>query len=187
MIEIELKIRLTNGPAMRQRLAAAGAVNTHDELETNTLFDTAARGLLTADVGLRIRECAPKSELPSHAATMTYKGAARATTTKTREEIEFEISDGSAAAALLGKLGYHPVVIYEKRRESWRLGDCTVTLDELPALGTWLEIEGPGEAAVHSVRELLGLTGAELTRESYVAMAAREGRARADGAVELRF
>ena len=48
---------------------------------------------------------------------------------------------------------------------SWKLGGCTVELDELPHLGTFVEIEGPSEAAILKVRDQLQLDRA----------AAREG------------
>ncbi|MBL8877686.1 MAG: class IV adenylate cyclase [Phycisphaerales bacterium] len=186
-IEIEFKFPLPDKAEVRQRLIAAGGAVTHDERETNTLFDTPERELLAADAGLRIRECAPRLNLPAHPNTLTYKGPAGVGAAKSREEIELVVGDCAAAALLLRRLGYESAVIYEKNRETWRLGPCVVTIDELPELGAWLEIEGPSETAVRAMREALNFADVAPVRESYVAMAARVGRRRADGAVELRF
>lgn len=186
-IEIELKFRVDDPDEIRRRLTALGAAHTHSELETNTLFDTPARDLLRADSGLRTRACNPLGDLPSHSATLTFKGPPQPGAAKRRDEIEFLISDAPAAAALLARLGYQPAVIYEKRRETWRVADCLVTLDQLPRLGNWLEIEGPTESAVLSVRNKLDLTTAPPVHESYVAIAARHGTRSEGGAIELRF
>jgi hypothetical protein len=45
-----------------------------------------------------------------------------------------------------------------------------VELDNLPRLGTFVEIEGPKDDTVLKVRELLQLTDRPLVRASYVAM-----------------
>ena len=52
-------------------------------------------------------------------------------------------NDDDAIDAAFAALGYSRVLSFEKRRESWKLGGCNVELDELPHLGTFVEIEGP--------------------------------------------
>jgi adenylate cyclase class IV len=47
-----------------------------------------------------------------------------------------------------------------------------VELDELPQLGTFIEIEGPSAAKVMACRKKLGLADEPMIPESYVAMVA---------------
>ena len=76
-------------------------------------------------------------------------------------------------------------LLFEKRRESWRLDDCKVELDELPQIGTFVEIEGASEDTVQAAREKLGLGDEASITEGYASMVSRKlGEA---GARELRF
>ena len=59
---------------------------------------------------------------------------------------------------------------FEKRRETLELDGCKVELDELPHLGSFVEIEGPDEEAVLRVREKLGLADRPIVKTSYIAL-----------------
>jgi adenylate cyclase class 2 len=185
-IELECKIRVASHAELREKLRLAEADYVGCVLETNSLFDLPDRALQRAGCGLRIRStivlegCGPGS-------TLTYKGPRTPGAFKCREEIETGISDAGAAAALLHALGYVERIIFEKRRESWRLGRCEIELDELPRLGLFVEIEGPDEAAIREAMIALGLAGAESISESYVSMVAGLGSAGEAGPVVLRF
>ena len=76
---------------------------------------------------------------------ITWKGPRQPGALKSREEVELTVTDPADAALLLEKLGYVKVLTFEKRRQSWQLGGCKVELDELPLLGSFVEVEGPGE------------------------------------------
>jgi adenylate cyclase class 2 len=45
-----------------------------------------------------------------------------------------------------------------------------VELDELPYLGSFVEVEGPDEATVLAVREQLGLSDRPIVKSSYIAL-----------------
>ncbi len=205
--EIELKFAIIDVAALRGRLAGIGAACAGRVLEANTIVDTPDHQLLAADCGLRLREIRPMpakhgtgapiaDNLPPEVrcnAALTYKGprfqppAESATAFKSREELETPVGDATVMLELLARLGYHPVITYEKRRETWRHGACTVELDELPRLGWWVEIEGPDEAAVTATREALELAATAPASDTYVAMAARAGTVTPAGVRELRF
>ena len=51
------------------------------------------------------------------------------------------IGNPEAMESILDALGFMPAMIYEKRRETWRLGATEVVIDELP-FGLFMEIEG---------------------------------------------
>jgi hypothetical protein len=60
-------------------------------------------------------------------------------------------------------------------------------LDELPRLGGFLEIEGPGTAALEAARGRLGLADAAPLRETYLALIAQHVTPGPDGTLRLDF
>jgi adenylate cyclase class 2 len=170
-IEIEAKLSVPSHDAVRARLKELSAQRVGAVLETNTFFDTDDRSLLAADKGLRLRQAregATSKENPK--STLTYKGPRRHGQLKSREEIELGINGDRQLIDLLSALGFGRVLTFEKRRESWKLGGCSVELDELPHLGNFVEIEGPDDAAILKVREQLQLEQRPLVKASYVAL-----------------
>lgn len=168
-MEIEAKYKIDSHEAMRARLRGIDARRTGAVREVNHIFDDAGRALLASDRGLRLRERFALDG-PAVSALLTYKGRRVDAALKIREEIETPVGDPAAAFRILTALGFVEVVRFEKRRESWRLGDCEVDLDELPFLGTYLEIEGADESAVEQVARSLGLAESGRIRSSYVAL-----------------
>ncbi len=101
---------------------------------------------------------------------MTYKGPRQPGPLKKREEVQISLDDPDAARTILDRLGFVEVVCFEKRRESWRLGDCLIELDEVPHLGCYVEIEGPDEPSIRQAQETLGLADSEMIRHTYIAL-----------------
>jgi predicted adenylyl cyclase CyaB len=168
-VEVEAKLKVDSHEAVRARLIDARAQCLGRVLETNQMFDSADRTLLANDSGLRVRVCGvQEGEAPP--ATMAYKGPKQPSPLKQREEIEITLDDPAAGRRLLERLGFVEVLCFEKRRESWRLDDCHVELDELPHLGRYVEIEGPDEQAVRRTQEALGLAGHTLIHDTYIAL-----------------
>jgi adenylate cyclase class 2 len=172
-LEIEAKLAVPSFDDVRARLAEHGATRAGSCLETNTFFDTDDRSLLAADEGLRLRQRRDDTGGQT-SCVITFKGPRQHGKLKTREEVELRVSDQlgarESAVQLLRCLGFSQVLSFEKRRESWKLDGCSVELDEMPRLGTFVEIEGPGEAQVLKVRDMLGLADRALVRASYVAL-----------------
>jgi adenylate cyclase class 2 len=169
--ELEAKMQVPDHQPIRARLRANGATRLRACMELNTFFDTPQRTLLAQDKGLRVRETCD-FETGGERHVVTYKGPQQDGALKNREEIEFVADDGEQASLLLQRLGYAPTLSFEKRRETWRLEDCTVELDELPRLGCFVEIEGPDEEAVLAAREVLELDDRPLIKRSYIAIVA---------------
>ena len=90
------------------------------------------------------------------------------------------VDDGDRAVAVLKALGFFPTLTFEKRRESFEMGGCKVELDELPILGCFIEIEGPGEDAIARVRETLGLADRPPIKTGYIGMLAKYLRDKGD-------
>ncbi len=185
--EIEAKYRLDDPAGLRERLIARGAQRVTHVLEENRLFDTADRKLQAADSGLRLRTCRALDGSQQISTTLTYKGPRAAGKMKAREEVETAVSDPSASATILQRLGFGEVVVYEKRREAWQLDECEVCLDELPQLGWFVEIEGPSVATIEAVAGKLTLDMESLLRETYVEMAAVHGTLGEDKCARLQF
>ena len=168
-VEIEAKMKVADLSAVRQRLASAGGQVKGSYLERNTFFDTDDRSMLAADEGLRVR-WSRDGTTGAVVCTMTHKGPRHHGPLKSREETEMTVGGETDATAMLTCLGFKRVLTFEKRRESWALGGCEVELDELPHLGTFVEVEGPSEEAVMRVREQLGLADRPMMKTSYIAM-----------------
>lgn len=189
-LEHEAKLRVEDPRRMRQRLRECGARPAGGWLEVDRIFDTADGRLRKADCGLRVRQrCDRLTARPArqNAVLLTFKGPRVGGEVKSREELETPVDDGTVLIAVLERLGFHLAIMYEKRREAYRLGECEIALDELPRLGWWLEIEGPDAGSVERVRARLGLADASLVRETYVEMAATHGDQQAGGTRWLGF
>ncbi len=184
-LEIEAKYAVAEHEPVRAKLRSAGAARVGCVIETNRFFDRADGALRDAGCGLRVRAAAAIDGEPV-AATMTFKGPIQAGAMKVRPEFEVTVGDAEKAAALLTQLGFAEFFAFEKRRETWRLRDCSVELDELPVIGRFVEIEGPGEAAVNAVAATLGFAGATVERTSYLGLLVR-GVDLSDGTRHLRL
>ncbi len=191
-IEIEAKIKVSDHDEIRERIRAVGGEHLSDVIETNTFFDTPDQKLRNADNGLRLRQKktlnGPRGQDSGRTSyIITFKGPAQPGPLKQREELETEVSDGPAAAAIIERLGYGMRLTFEKKRQSWTVQNCQVELDELPLLGTFLEIEGPDAASVESVRAALGLANEGLVRSGYSSLLVKELERTRDANRVVRF
>lgn len=171
-VEIEAKMRLNNPDALIARLEELGAVLKDTLSETNSYFDTAEGTLKSTDQGLRTRVEVANAGKPNQTitTTLTHKGPRTVGKLKSRLETELDVDNARDAAMLLGALGYHHVLSFEKRRVRYLLDGCKVEMDELPIIGRFIEIEGDSEDAVIAVRDKLGLAEEPIIRSSYIAM-----------------
>lgn len=178
-IEIEKKYRLEPGQVepLRRRLREVGAEGEGAaEFEENVIYT--GPGLDPARRVLRLRRKGAR-------AVFTFKERdLSGSAVKRQREEETEVSDAAAMASILEALGYRPVLVYEKRRETWRVADTEVVLDELP-FGRFVEIEGE-EARILEAERLLGLDGAEAEHAPYPRLTLRHGTRRGD-VCEARF
>ncbi len=188
--EVEAKFRLDDPADLRRALAAHGALATGQEVEENTILDTPDGQLRGRGAALRIRVARPVAGGPP-TVRLTYKGPKDPQLLvggiRAREELELEVGDDQRLAQVLDRLGYRPVLTYQKRRATWRLGECLVTIDELPGLGWFAEIEGPDADAIQHWRAALGIHAGAAVPETYVELAARHGRLQSDGTRRLTF
>jgi len=169
MVETEIKLPW-RGPAgaARAHLESQGyRVSAPRALQRDQLFDRASGELRQSGRVLRLRRTI--SEEGSQA-IVTLKGPARNEAHKSREEIEFAVSDPEPFCTVLERLGYQPGFRYEKYRTVFRAGDepGIVTLDETP-IGIFLELEGPGYW-IDATAALLGYSSADYITASYTSL-----------------
>jgi len=168
-LEIEAKMKADDLESLRLRLESAGAVQQGEVLETNTYFDTPDGMLRQSDKGLRLRANHDSSD-GDITYVITFKGPRQPGALKTRPETEFTVDDPEAATDLFEQLGYQKVLSFEKRRRTWQYLGCKVELDELPYLGTYVEVEGPTAEKVIHARQALGLADQPIVKTGYISL-----------------
>jgi adenylate cyclase class 2 len=166
-LEVEVKFWVAEHTAVRQHLLAREATLSKPRVfERNLRLDTPDQQLLQKRQLLRVRQ--------DTAVTITFKSepvTLSDSEAKVREEIEFQASDLDTAVLLFQRLGYSPVQVYEKYRETFQLGAVEVVLDELP-FGNFVELEGP-ETAIKATAVQLGLDWERRLLTNYLALMAQ--------------
>ena len=175
--EVELKFPLSSASDVQSHLVTLGANPDSPIEQRDRYFNHPGRDFAVTDEAFRIRSVGTSN-------CITYKGPVLDRATKMRHEIEIAIADGPEAASQMGELwsalGFRFVREVCKTRTPWRLTwnqhDYELALDEVPALGTFLEIElvvddAHREDAKNAILKLaaeLGLSNPE--RRSYLEM-----------------
>ncbi len=168
VIEVELKVR-ADLQKVRKRLQDLGAFLKGFEVEEDLYFNSPWRDFSQSDEALRIR-------IRGKGGILTYKGPKLDSLSKTREEIEVEVSDWHETKRLLLKLGFKEVGRVRKWRERYELGELVVSLDRVEGLGEFVEVEAKAEGnysrLLRKALELLEILGVseEPIRESYLEM-----------------
>jgi len=166
-IEIEAKLRVDELAPVRAQLKKAGGKFVESVWQKDIYFDTIQERMKNGDFALRLRNEVSKKASRS---ILTFKGPKQGGKFKSRREIELGVDDEGAAIDVLGELGYHKSLVVEKSREIFEFKGCKVGLDDVKGLGTFVEIEGPGEEVIGKVQEAMGLGAAEHIKESYASL-----------------
>lgn len=158
--EIEVKFLIKDYEGFTHKIQNLGLIcarpRTH---ELNLRYDTPDQRLVSARQVLRLR----KDDL----ARLTFKGpGVLQEDVLTRKEIEVVVSDFDATNRLLEALGYQVVLMYEKYRANYLIGELVLSLDETP-FGVFVELEGESPAQVKSSANVLGLAWEKRINLSY--------------------
>lgn len=196
MIEVEVKLALTDSKSVEQKLRKDGFVLQKIVRETDTYFDGVDRDFRKTDEALRVRKTEllkdvtdlSETDILSEHSTqndseiqsfVTYKGPKLEETSMTRKELEIPIEDDAAMSELLVALGYHPVPSVKKCRKYYALDHMTACLDSVEGLGEYLELEilveqeEDRQQALQQIEErllFLGYSMQDTTRISYLSM-----------------
>ncbi len=164
-IETEVKIRFPAGAAAaRERILSAGyALKQERTLESDEVFDRGRGELKRSDQLLRLRRTGGR-------ATVTYKGPGKRERHKSREEIEFDVSDADKFEIVLSRLEYSARFKYEKYRTKFQKSGepGVITIDETP-IGVFMELEGPANW-IDETAGILGFSEQEYLTQSYAAI-----------------
>lgn len=148
--EREIKFYLKDLSALAEKLRLCGAEIVRERvLERNLRLDTSDDSLRRGGRLLRLRQ--------DDRSRVTFKENARMEGgVMARTEIEITTDDFEMTRKLFEALGYRVVVLYEKYRREYRLGEVLVMLDELP-FGDFVEIEAAANPLIEGAAQLLGL------------------------------
>lgn len=177
-IEIEKKYRLTakQRDEILLRLPQIGAKRSGEEFEENTLFS--GDGLDPQHSVLRLRRVGKR-------AILTYKERfPTRSDIKQQREDETAVADAEAMELILDALGFAPALVYEKRRETWKLGKTEIVIDELP-FGLFMEIEGD-EQSIRDIESKLEIKRLRAETATYPQLTMQHGKSH-DGIIEARF
>jgi len=190
--EVEIKLRVTDVPALRRRLRQLNAREVSSRThESNTLYDTAKKDLACRGQLIRIRVEQPSPERNRHdrprpaRIILTFKGPPRSALRvrptsgrprknsryKVREEVEVTVSGVEEMRRILHALGLRPSFRYEKFRTTYALPglrDLKIEFDET-AIGTFLELEG-SPPAIDRIAGLLGYSHSDYITQTYGAL-----------------
>ena len=148
--EVEAKFWV-NHDKVRAALLAAGAVNEQPmRLMRRVILDYPDGTLDQDHAWLRVRDEGNK-------VTITYKRDAE-NSFGSAQEIETTVGSIETTVALLEALGLEARSRQESKRETWRLGDVEIVLDEWPWLDEYIEIEAATQQEVKDVARQLGFT-----------------------------
>lgn len=132
MIEVEVKAKTDH--RIKKKLESIGAQKIRTEKQEDIYFNAPHKDFKITDEALRIRETPTRTLL-------TYKGPKIDEKSKTRQEIETEISNPQKMTRILEHLGFKKAHKVVKKREIYQLDDLTITIDNIEGLGTYMEIE----------------------------------------------
>lgn len=171
-IEIEKKYRLTSQQRqlISSRLPEIGAISEGEDFEENILF----RGgrLELGHSVLRLR-CLKDSSI------LTFKERIpSASGIKHQKEHETRVQDPESMKVILSSIGFSPWLVYEKRRQNWRLDNTEIALDEL-SFGLFMEIEGD-EKSILEVERKLQIEDLRSEHQTYPELALKHGKRTGD-------
>ena len=160
-MEVEIKAKIKNRNEFEEKLTSMGAEFIREVVEEDEYFNHPCRDFAATDEALRIR----------NDGTLTYKGPRVDKDTKSREELNLKIGNMNEARALLISLGFKPVAKVIKRRRYYKIDNITISLDNVPELGDFVEVEciGDYEPCREKVLDMAKKLGIEeFIRKSYL-------------------
>ncbi|HWQ67536.1 MAG TPA: class IV adenylate cyclase [Methanospirillum sp.] len=135
MLEIEIKVRISEITQVRDRIIAGGGILSEILTEHDTYYNAPHRDFGVTDEALRLRRTEKKT-------TVTYKGPKNTILgSKVRDELNLDIHDADTFVNIIRHLSFFPVADVIKEREYYQYGDFTISLDQVKDLGQFIEIE----------------------------------------------
>jgi len=166
--EIEAKFKVDQLAPYAEALQELPARFLAQIVQRDHFFDQPDHRLKNSGCGLRLRQEIQPDLTKS---LLTFKGPRQKDSPyKKRREVEFAVSDFAGARELLLALGYEQIITLEKTRSLWLLDECSICLDAVAELGSFIEIEGPTESAISQTAAKLNLDKQRHIQQSYLKM-----------------
>ena len=138
MIEVEVKAIVKDFEDVRKKLTQIGAVKIKTEHQSDVYYNAPHKDFGETDEALRIRQIPENGKTR---AILTYKGTKLDNVSKSRKEIEVDVSDAENTALILENLDFRKAASVTKNRDIYHINEFIVTLDTVQNVGTYVEIE----------------------------------------------
>jgi adenylate cyclase class 2 len=170
MFEVEIKTHANVEP-IEAELKRRGAVFEKAVTQADVYYNAPHRDFAVTDEAVRLRR-------QDDRAFLTYKGRKLDAKSKTRKEVEVEVSDFAKMQDILLSLGFQKTLNVAKERRIYHYKGAEVCLDRVEGLGEFVELEMQADSPEDIARKRdelialmqeLGIEG-EMIRESYLEM-----------------
>ncbi|MDI9643398.1 MAG: class IV adenylate cyclase [Archaeoglobales archaeon] len=162
-MEVEVKFKLK--PGVEEKIMEIAEFLEEKE-EFDVYFNHPCRDFAKTDEALRIRL--------EKKVKLTYKGPKVDSETKSREEVNVEVSGFEETLKLLEFLGFRKFRSVKKHRKIYKKGNAMICVDSVEGLGEYVEIEVEGglqnKDEIFRIAEILGYSKKESIRLSYLEM-----------------
>ncbi len=163
--ELEVKIQLKSSEHFKQIFEDCrrlyGEPTSH-LFQRDEYYDTDDAQLKKHDLVVRIRSIGDNHTIALKSPRLlTSNGLSH------RIELEFLAAEGKQVYEQLNRQGLNISYAGEKERWTFVYGDIEIVLDKLPFLGSFIEVEGPDEAAIQQVIKKLKLSIDLAIRKNY--------------------
>ena len=148
--EIEVKVIEINKEEMIKKLLSLGAKKVFDGDIQAITYDFFDNSLKKNESFIRLR-------LKGDKAFITYKKKISKDCAKIMEEIETEVKDFTLMQAILEKINLVPQKSYNKKRESYQIGDVLFEFDDYECIPIYMEIEAPSSEIINEYLSKLNI------------------------------
>ena len=172
MIEVETKLKIDGIEDVGGRVKELIGAYKGEKTEIDLYFGHPNMQILSGERALRVRDADGKYRL-------TYKGPKKDDETTSREEIEIGIESAREMIEILDELGFYEICKVKKLRKTYLLKDLIITLDNVDALGEFIEVEGKAsndrefkerKDEIFKLLKKLGLSTDAISQRSYLEM-----------------
>ncbi len=165
--EFEVKIPVKELENLRNKLVSMGARKLGIFKQVDLYFQHPCRDFKLTDEVLRVR-------MQNGRTLLTYKGPRMKGKSKSRLEIQVEVSDQNKIISILKSLGFKLSYELRKVRELWEIGEVKIGLDTVDRLGNYVELEvisndiNEANRKIDEIISKLGLDAGKVTAKTYV-------------------
>ncbi len=162
-MEVEMKFAIQDVQRIKKKILALGGDRVSKVTNKDHYFSAVHRDFMKTKECLRIREVPETGKV-----IITYKPSSSKEMLNSnmmwKEELETECSDANIIRKILLAIDCKKLVTVEKIREEFKLFGCTLVLDEVKHVGSFIEIEiisNDVEAAKDQIQEVANKLGLE--------------------------